>query len=63
MQRAARLWAEARFLGLPTASEESLDGDVILAAQAIMASGTVVTMNRRHLARFVDTKTLDEIHP
>jgi predicted nucleic acid-binding protein len=51
MQRAARLWAEARFSGLPTGS--SLDADSILAAQALEISGAVVTANLRHLGRFV----------
>jgi predicted nucleic acid-binding protein len=53
MRRAAELWARARASGLPTAGEAELDGDIILAAQAQMADGTVVTMNPRHLSRFV----------
>ena len=51
MQRSARLWAEARVIGLPTGP--SLDADTILAAQALEISGAVVTDNLRHLGRFV----------
>ncbi len=51
MQRAAGLWADARFRGIPTGP--SLDADVILAAQALEVSdAAVVTDNIRHLARF-----------
>lgn len=53
MRRAAELWAQARASGLPTAGEAELDGDIILAAQAQNADGTEVTMNPRHLGRFV----------
>lgn len=53
MRRAAELWAESRAAGTSTAPPAALDGDVILAAQALQVSGTVVTENRRHLSRFV----------
>lgn len=52
MREAARLWAEARSRGLPSAPPQSLDGDVILAAQALGVGGTVATTNRAHLATF-----------
>lgn len=53
LRRAAELWAEARSKGQPTAAETSLDGDVILAAQAESVSATVVTNNPGHISRFV----------
>ena len=54
---AAELWAEVRRAGQPTADPKALDGDVILAAQAILATtettvGTIATTNVAHLARF-----------
>jgi predicted nucleic acid-binding protein len=61
LYQAAELWAKARFGGFPTASLESLDGDVILAAQALEVGGIVVTYNRKHLSRFVTAKSWDEI--
>ena len=61
MRHAAELWADARSKGLPTAAETALDGDVILAAQALAVGGTVVTTNPRHLERFVTAKTWEEL--
>jgi predicted nucleic acid-binding protein len=55
MRQAAVFWAQARQQGQPTADEKALDGDVILAAQAItIGVGDVViaTTNVGHLSRF-----------
>jgi predicted nucleic acid-binding protein len=54
--RAAELWAEARKSGYPTADPKELDGDVILAAQALEAGAVVATENIGHLSRFVEAK-------
>ena len=61
MRRAAGLWAEARHSGQPTAPEEALDGDVILAAQALEVAGLVVTENTRHLSRFAPAYRWQEV--
>ena len=66
MLRAAELWADLRRRGLPTASPDALDGDAILAAQALTACGpddtvVVATGNVGHLARFVDARIWDQI--
>ncbi|MHB1423643.1 MAG: PIN domain-containing protein [Gemmataceae bacterium] len=56
MLQAATFWAEARRRGRPTARDESLDADVILAAQAATWAGKVVILassNPKHLSRFV----------
>ena len=61
MRKAAELWANARGQGMPTADEQALDGDVILAAQALAVTGTVVTTNPKHVSRFADAKEWTEI--
>ena len=57
MQKAAQLWAWIRNQGQPTASKDSLDGDVILASQAILELNKfdeviVMTTNLKHILRF-----------
>ncbi|MBG1262792.1 type II toxin-antitoxin system VapC family toxin [Nostoc commune] len=57
MRKAAELWAWVRNQGKPTASNESLDGDVILAAQAIIQLKSfdeviVITTNLKYISRF-----------
>ncbi len=59
--RAARLWAEARQRGRPTADPKELDCDVILAAQALEVGAVVVTDNVGHLSLFVEAKNWTEI--
>jgi predicted nucleic acid-binding protein len=66
MLRAAELWASARSAGLPTAGPDALDGDCILAAQALMSIGpidtvTVATDNVAHLSRYVDAQLWETI--
>ncbi len=53
LKYAARLWADLRRRGLPTADDIALDGDVILAAQARVARAVVITDNPEHLGRLV----------
>jgi len=61
MLLAAQLWAKARNRGKPTADSNALDGDVILAAQAILEVNTgnevvIATTNVGHLSQFVDAR-------
>jgi predicted nucleic acid-binding protein len=63
---AAQFWAEARFGGRPTAKDEALDADVILAGQvATIANGDdkpiIATTNVKHLARFAEASVWDQI--
>ncbi|MEG4087888.1 hypothetical protein [Microcoleus sp. Pol12B4] len=54
MLLAAQLWAQARMRERPTAEANALDGDVILAAQAILEASegnhvVIATTNAPHL--------------
>lgn len=69
MRQAAAFWATARQQGEPTAGDQTIDGDMILAAQGVTL-GTVgfviATTNVGHLSRFVTAKlwqaiTVDEV--
>ncbi len=71
-QLAAQLWAQARKSGMPTADKKELDGDVLLAAQAlrlVVVSGdpkyqvVVATDNVGHLNRWVDAHRWVDIKP
>ncbi len=67
-RRAASLWAQARNAGYPTATDAALDGDVLLAAQAQLASEsghdvTVATDNTRHLGHFTLAELWELIVP
>jgi hypothetical protein len=60
-RQAAIVWADARARGVPTASRDALDADVILAACAATIGQTgdtvmVATMNVGHLARYCDAR-------
>lgn len=54
--------------GRPTANDKALDGDVILAAQAVLVSQAseevvIATTNVRHLSRFAQASRWEEISP
>jgi predicted nucleic acid-binding protein len=64
MLRAAAFWADARRRGRPTAGNQSLDADAILAGQAAtLGRGDVVvaSSNPRHIARFVPARRWQDI--
>jgi predicted nucleic acid-binding protein len=70
LDRAAELWAAVRNAGLTTAPAAALDGDAILAAQAILAADAgdvlvIATNNSRHLSRFpgIDARPWQSITP
>lgn len=65
-QRASEVWARARKGGYATADKAALDFDVILAAQAELATEdgyevTVATSNVGHLGRYVHAQTWETI--
>ncbi|MEH2144686.1 nuclease [Nostoc sp.] len=56
MRQAALFWAQARQQGQPTAGDKTIDGDIILVAQAVTIIGAdvaIATTNVGHLSRFV----------
>lgn len=66
MLKAAQLWAQVRQQGKPTADNSALDGDVILAAQAILIGSDehpsiVATSNAKHLSLFVEAQDWQDI--
>lgn len=66
MLKAAEFWASARNLGKPTVSDASLDGDMILAAQAFSLENgideiIIATTNVKHLNLFVSALDWEKI--
>ncbi|MEP6757053.1 MAG: PIN domain-containing protein [Chthonomonadales bacterium] len=66
MRLAAELWATIRQQGQPTASDKALDGDVILAAQALTlglpeTEIVIATVNVGHLVRMVPAQHWSDI--
>ncbi|MFM2311768.1 MAG: hypothetical protein RLZZ04_1044 [Cyanobacteriota bacterium] len=66
MHEAAKLWAQARQQGQPTAGDKTIDGDMILAAQAItlqVPDVVIATTNVGHLSRFIAAEVWQNIAP
>ena len=65
MRQAAMFWAQARQQGQPTANDRTIDGDMILAGQAMTLGVTdvvIATTNVGHLARFARAELWPNIH-
>ena len=66
IRQAAQLWAQARQQGQPTAGNKTIDGDMILVAQAMsfgIPNVTIATTNVGHLSRFFTAELWQGIHP
>jgi toxin FitB len=64
--QAAVFWAEVRNQGKPTADNKSLDGDAILAAQALQQfeyydQVSIITTNVKHIERFATNNELEVV--
>lgn len=66
MRQAAQLWAQARQQGQPTAGDKTIDGDIILVAQAVtlaIPDVVIATTNVGHLSRFIAAELWQNITP
>jgi predicted nucleic acid-binding protein len=68
LQRAAKIWAEARITGKGTAGDRELDADIIIAAHWLILTEeypgqavTIATTNVKHLSRFTIARSWEEI--
>jgi len=66
MRQAAQFWAQARQQGQPTAGDKTIDGDMILVAQAVTLAVpdlVIATTNVGHLAKFIAAELWQTITP
>jgi predicted nucleic acid-binding protein len=68
LRLASKLWAQARTAGTATADPKEIDGDVLIAAQAIdvglpTSDFVIATSNPGHLAQFVPCDLWTNIKP
>ena len=66
MRQAAKLWAQARQQGQPTAGDKTIDGDMVLVAQAITMGDrdiVIATTNVGHLSRFITAELWQNVDP
>ncbi len=66
MRQAAKLWAQSRQQGQPTAGDKTIDGDMILVAQAVtlrVPDVVIVTTNVGHLSRFIAAEVWQDVAP
>jgi len=66
MLQAAQLWAQARQQGQPTAGDKTIDGDMILVAQAMtlaILDVVIATTNVGHLSKFIAAELWQNITP
>lgn len=66
MLQAAQLWAQARQQGQPTAGDKTIDGDMVLIAQAMtlaIPDVVIATTNVGHLSRFIAAELWQNITP
>jgi predicted nucleic acid-binding protein len=68
LQKAAKIWAEARITGQGTAGDRELDADIIIAAHWLILTEeypgqgvTITTTNVKHLSRFTIARSWEEI--
>jgi predicted nucleic acid-binding protein len=66
MRQAAKFWAQARQQGQPTAGDKTIDGDMILVAQAVTLAVpdlVIATTNVGHLSKFIAAELWQNIAP
>jgi predicted nucleic acid-binding protein len=66
MREAAKLWAQARQQGQPTAGDKTIDGDMILVAQSMtlqVPDVVIATTNVGHLSRFIAAESWQNVAP